>query len=740
MLQSHAHLVRYFPLVLHSQSSFLPTPSLPPSLSPLIYPATTDIASEILNDQPLFPELLQPNTKSVLIAIDPDLQGAITVLRWQNPPSSPHSQSSTSSALLPLLATADVTIHDMPIEIKTTSSNKSKKQYDAKAINTIISKYAPPPPQQQQPAVSSITTSDDDATTTTSSNCEEVVVRAVMEYNPPLGFSGSYAWYSLGFAVGTFNSQFTTLSIPYQTVRAKTWKNNIGLIQQGKAGSIQLAKELLPQVINLLQRKKDHGRAESLLIAAWALGVRIKVDYEGTWQMKLEQVKEYVGTHEGMFPDSEHPTLGAWIANQRVTKRSMDAGRKTNEGMLNDERIAMLEGIPGWQWDAKLVEESWNGRYKQLKMFVSGGDEKEEEEEEKEKEEEEDVVVVKEDEFDVEDVASVGIPIKSSGNTTIFNGGTSSGITYPKSTKNKNLYTWMMKQKAAKWAQDQLTWLSQHLKHQPTSPLFTKRMAALTRAAKGMDDERVKALSQLPGWSWYDDVCSDEKWAELVEKIRLRMLGKANDKGVDIKYGDHDDVEKAIHLLQKAKRMYDQGENYTARVKEIGKEGAGWLNPDRIAQLEEIPNWCWIPDDRNNNYSSKFLQRSKEIAAYLAEFPGQSKFPPIAKIRGARSTAEADLGKWVRKQWKKKDAHDQGKGKMDFITPDEIQWLEAISGWEWKNEVEAYRYDQSMPYVHAPERHPPKKNKEAELLERREKERKEGVACEEGVGGGEGVC
>jgi len=643
----------------------------------------------------------------------------------------------------------------MPIEIKTTASNKSKKQYDAKTINIIINRYAQQQQQQQQQPASS--TSDGDATTTNTSsssssssnnNSQEVIVRAVMEYNPPLGFSGSYAWYSLGFAVGTFNSQFTTLGIPYQTVRAKTWKQDIGLIQQGKTGSIELAKELTPQAYSLLQRKKDHGRAESLLIAAWALGVRIKVDYEGTWQMKLEQVREYVSTHEGVFPDNNHPTLGAWIANQRVTKRSMDAGRKTNEGMLNEERIAALEAIPGWQWDAKLVEKSWNERYKQLKTFVSGGERgervSEEEEEEKEEEEdvEEEVVVVKEDGFDVKDVASVDILLdttisSSSSSSSSSRGSSSSEIRYPKSTKHKDLYTWMMKQKAAKWAQDQLTWLTHHLKHQPTNSLFTKRMAALARAAKCMDEERIKALSQLPGWSWYGDVCSDEKWAELVEKVRLRVLAKANandsgkGEGVEVKYDDNDDVEKAIHCLREAKRMYDQGESYTARVKHIGnKEGAGWLNPDRIAQLEEIPGWRWIPDDRNNSYNVKFLQRSEEIAAYLAEFPGQSKFPPVAKIRGARSTAEADLGKWVRKQWKKKDAHDQGKGKMDFITPDEIEWLEAIPGWEWKNEVEAYKYDKSMPYVHKSERQSSPKNvKEAwaerEWHERREKERKE---------------
>jgi hypothetical protein len=50
----------------------------------------------------------------------------------------------------------------------------------------------------------------------------------------------------------------------------------MGLRKQGKEGSIALACHLLPAAAPQLKRKKDHGRAEALLLAAYALGVRMQ--------------------------------------------------------------------------------------------------------------------------------------------------------------------------------------------------------------------------------------------------------------------------------------------------------------------------------------------------------------------------------------------------------------------------------------------------------------------------------
>jgi hypothetical protein len=84
---------------------------------------------------------------------------------------------------------------------------------------------------------------------------------------------------------------------------ATTWKRALGLKKQNKDASIALARHLLPTASMFLKyalclggsccmhsagghhihawprhacrRKKDHGRAEALLMAAWGLGIRM---------------------------------------------------------------------------------------------------------------------------------------------------------------------------------------------------------------------------------------------------------------------------------------------------------------------------------------------------------------------------------------------------------------------------------------------------------------------------------
>lgn len=46
------------------------------------------------------------------------------------------------------------------------------------------------------------------------------------------------------------------------------WKRDMALLRQDKHASRQLAAQLFPAKQDVLQRSKDHGRAEALLIGA----------------------------------------------------------------------------------------------------------------------------------------------------------------------------------------------------------------------------------------------------------------------------------------------------------------------------------------------------------------------------------------------------------------------------------------------------------------------------------------
>lgn len=75
-------------------------------------------------------------------------------------------------------------------------------------------------------------------------------------------FGTSYGWW-----LGVLDSW----GYKYKTVSPVKWKRNLGLIGKDKNASLALAQALYPEIANKLARKKDHGRAEALLIAHFAM-------------------------------------------------------------------------------------------------------------------------------------------------------------------------------------------------------------------------------------------------------------------------------------------------------------------------------------------------------------------------------------------------------------------------------------------------------------------------------------
>ena len=83
---------------------------------------------------------------------------------------------------------------------------------------------------------------------------------------------------SLMRSLGAIEAVFDVLRWPALIVAPQTWQRHYGL--QGKKAkrepgtlpdAIRIARELYPTAANMLQRVKDHNRAESLLIAAYGL-------------------------------------------------------------------------------------------------------------------------------------------------------------------------------------------------------------------------------------------------------------------------------------------------------------------------------------------------------------------------------------------------------------------------------------------------------------------------------------
>jgi crossover junction endodeoxyribonuclease RuvC len=73
-----------------------------------------------------------------------------------------------------------------------------------------------------------------------------------------------------GIGYGEYLGMLKVLRIPFGEVHPMTWKKEFLLIGKPKEISIARAKQLFPSVADRLARKKDHGRAEALLIAEYA--------------------------------------------------------------------------------------------------------------------------------------------------------------------------------------------------------------------------------------------------------------------------------------------------------------------------------------------------------------------------------------------------------------------------------------------------------------------------------------
>lgn len=157
----------------------------------------------------------------MIVGIDPGLTGAIAVI---DGPRLEH-------------------IADMPTCSAGIASRPKSRQVDAYALASILRIHA--------------------------MDADAVAVERVSA-RPGQGVSGMY---SLGHSAGVIAGVCGALGLTVIYVAPQHWKRGFGLIGAEKGASIAKAAELF-RCPELLSRKKDHGRADAMLIAAWALANR----------------------------------------------------------------------------------------------------------------------------------------------------------------------------------------------------------------------------------------------------------------------------------------------------------------------------------------------------------------------------------------------------------------------------------------------------------------------------------
>lgn len=165
----------------------------------------------------------------VYIGIDPGLSGALAVLDSE---------------------TKDISFVDTPVlEIRV--GKKVKHQQDAYAISSLLRAL----------------TSDKDV----------MVTIEKVNAMPDVGTGakmGSTSAFNFGLGFGMWLGILAALEIPHQQVHPTTWKAVMMRDStKDKDASRVKAMQLYPKSARDLTRKKDHGRADALLMAAWAMRV-----------------------------------------------------------------------------------------------------------------------------------------------------------------------------------------------------------------------------------------------------------------------------------------------------------------------------------------------------------------------------------------------------------------------------------------------------------------------------------
>ncbi|KNA18410.1 hypothetical protein SOVF_071030 [Spinacia oleracea] len=167
-----------------------------------------------------------------VIGVDPDLSGAMALLKYD------------SSGFV------SAQVFDSPV-VQLSVGKTRRKRLDAKSIVQLLQSLDAPK-----------------GTT------------AYLEQSIPFPQDGKLGWWSGGFGYGLWIGVLVASGFSVVPLPSNLWKRGFELARSSssKDDSRELAARLFPDLSSMLKRKKDHGRAEALLIAAYGKGHRIKAD------------------------------------------------------------------------------------------------------------------------------------------------------------------------------------------------------------------------------------------------------------------------------------------------------------------------------------------------------------------------------------------------------------------------------------------------------------------------------
>jgi crossover junction endodeoxyribonuclease RuvC len=157
----------------------------------------------------------------MMIGIDPGLSGALAVL--------------TGDGVL-------VTVSDTPV-LTLSTSRGTRQAYDVPGMVALLAPYGGPG------------------------------THVIIEEAQSMPGQGVRSMFTTGYGYGLWTGVIVALHLPHSSVRPHTWKTALGLGKDKEHARLR-AQQLYPGAD--LRRKRDHGRAEALLLA-WYGWQRLRI-------------------------------------------------------------------------------------------------------------------------------------------------------------------------------------------------------------------------------------------------------------------------------------------------------------------------------------------------------------------------------------------------------------------------------------------------------------------------------
>jgi superfamily II DNA or RNA helicase len=362
----------------------------------------------------------------------------------------------------------------------------------------------------------------------------------------------------------------------------------------------------------------DERRARVEALPGWVWAPR-----DHRWELGFRRLLEFVEAHgharvvKGVITD-EGMDLGSWVQTQRS---------RGNRGVLEPDRMARLDALPGWVWDVN--EALWEQGFELLKAYAADRG---------------DCNVPK-------SYTPDGYPLGAWLNRQRTSGNNGK-LCQEYRSRLEALPGWTWSVFDAKW-EEGFRQLQEYIARTGTVRMLPKyrvgdyplgswvgkQRESYRRGA--LSEDRVRRLESLPEWTW-DPMT--EKW----ERSFAALKGYADEHGNvrapndfevgGVKLGQWASIQRAAHAK-------------------------GKLSPERQQHLETLPGWSW-----NDVQLDVWEERYAALERYAAR-EGHAR-PPQAYIEDG-----VKLGQWV--------SGMRTRGQKGTLPPDRRMRLEALPGWAW---------------------------------------------------------